>query len=110
MPFYLYQIAYSSEAIKAMVAKPQNRRAAAEKMISAAGGKLHHMFFSFGPYDIVALIEAPDEKAMIAGALAVGAAGTTSKAMTTPLVSMEDGAEAMRMAGKALAAYASPMA
>ena len=33
MPFYLYQLAYSPEAIKAMVAKPSDRKAAATQLI-----------------------------------------------------------------------------
>ena len=85
MPFYLYQIAYSPAAVKALVANPSDRKAAAAKLIEAAGGKLHHLFFAFGKYDVVCLIEAPDDKAMAAGALAVAASGTVSAAATTKL-------------------------
>jgi uncharacterized protein with GYD domain len=45
MSFYLYQLSYSSEAMKAMITKPSDREAAARKLIEAAGGKLHHLFF-----------------------------------------------------------------
>ena len=76
MPFYLYQIAYSPVAVKALVANPSDRKAAASKLIEAAGGKLHHLFFAFGKYDVVCLIEAPDDTTMAAGALAVAASGT----------------------------------
>ena len=75
-----YQLAYSPEAIKALVANPSDRKAAAEKLVEAIGGKLHDFFFAFGKYDVVCLIEAPDDAAMAAGALAVAAAGTASAA------------------------------
>lgn len=109
MAFYLYQLSYSPEAVKAMVAKPQDRKAAAEKLISGLGGKLHHLFFAFGTYDVVCLIEGPDDKMMAAGALAVAAAGTVSSAATTKLMTVEDAMEAMAMAGKATGMYKPPM-
>ena len=79
MPFYLYQLAYSPEAIKAMVANPSDRKAAAAKLVEAAGGKLHEFFFCFGKYDVVCMIEAPDDAARAAAALAVAAAGTSPR-------------------------------
>jgi uncharacterized protein with GYD domain len=110
VPFYLYRIAYSPAAVKALVANPSDRKAAAAKLIDAAGGKLHHLFFAFGKYDVVCLIEAPDDKTMAAGALAVAAAGTVSAAATTKLFTSEEAMEAMKAAGKAAAAYKAPMA
>jgi uncharacterized protein with GYD domain len=110
VPFYLYQLAYSPEAVKAMVANPQDRKAAAEKLVESIGGKLHHLFFAFGKYDVVCLIEAPDDTAMAAGALAVAASGTTSSSATTKLMTAEEAMGAMRTAGTALGVYKPPMA
>lgn len=110
MPFYLYQIAYSPEAIKAMVASPQDRTAAATKLIEALGGKLHHLFFAFGEFDVICLIEGPDDRMMAAGALAVAAAGTVSRSATVKLMTASEAKEAMAMAGKATGAYKAPMA
>jgi uncharacterized protein with GYD domain len=109
MPFYLYQLTYSPEAVKAMVANPQDRTAAATKLIERLGGKLHHLFFAFGKYDVVCLIEGPDDKMMAAGAMAVAAAGTVSGSSTTKLMTAEEAMEAMRMAGEATGAYKPPM-
>ncbi|MFZ1725717.1 MAG: GYD domain-containing protein [Albidovulum sp.] len=107
MGFYLFQGRYAPAALKAMVEKPQNRRDAAAKMIEAIGGKLHHMFFCFGSDDIVALIEAPDDKAMMAGSLLVGASGSMSGGATTKLISVEDAMVAMQTAQKAVLSYRS---
>jgi uncharacterized protein with GYD domain len=110
MSFYLYRIAYSTDAIKAMVANPQDRAAAATKLADSMGGKLHHLFFAFGEYDVVCLIEAPDDKSMAAVALAVASAGTVSRSETTKLLTSAEAQEAMKMAGKAVGAYKAPMA
>jgi uncharacterized protein with GYD domain len=68
MPFYMLQARYTAAALKAMVDNPQDREAAARPLVEAVGGKLHHLFFCFGAEDVVALIEAPDDKAMAASA------------------------------------------
>ncbi len=108
MSMYLYQIAYSQSAIKAMVASPSDREAAARKLIEALGGKLHHLFFAFGEWDVVCLIECPDDKTMMAGAAAVASAGTVSKSATTKLMSASDAMAAMAMAGKVTGVYKAP--
>ena len=110
MPYYLYQISYTPEAIKAMIASPSDRKAAAAKLIEALGGKLHHLFFAFGSYDVVCLIEGPDDKMMAAGSLVVASAGTVSASHTTKLLTVEEAMAAMEMAGKATGSYRAPMA
>ncbi|MGJ5620413.1 GYD domain-containing protein [Sulfitobacter sp. MF3-043] len=105
MPFYMFQARYTADAIKAMVNKPQDREAAARPLIEAVGGKLHHLFFCFGADDVVALIEAPTDEAMAAGALAVGASGAFSGGATTKLMTSREAMGAMAAAGKAAASY-----
>jgi len=105
MPFYMFQARYTAAAIKAMVDNPQDREAAARPLIEAVGGKLHHLFFCFGADDVVALIEAPDDEAMAAGALAVGASGAFSGGTTTKLMTSREAMGAMAAAGKAAASY-----
>jgi uncharacterized protein with GYD domain len=109
MSFYLYQLSYSSEAMKAIITKPSDREAAARKLIEAAGGKLHHLFFSFGKYDVVCLTEAPNDMIAMAVAAAVGASGTVSHAATTKLFTSDEAMKALALAGKSTGAYKSPM-
>lgn len=108
MAFYMFQGCYTPAAIKAMVDNPHDREAAARPLIEAVGGKLHHMFFCFGKYDFVALIEAPDDVAMATGALAVGASGALSSGKTTKLMSPTEAMEAMTAAKTASASYTPP--
>ena len=110
MSYYLYQLSYSAEATKAMVAKPTDREAAAAKLIEAAGGKLHHLFFAFGNTDVYCLIEAPDDLTVMAIAAAVGASGTVSSAKTTKLFTAKEAMTALTKAGKITGTYRPPMA
>ncbi len=105
MAYYMFQASYTPAAIKAMVDNPQDREAAARPLIEAVGGKLHQLFFCFGKYDIVALIEAPDDAAMTTGAMVVGASGAFSSGKTTKLMTPADAMEAMTAAKKAAASY-----
>ena len=101
MPYYLFQAIYKSEQIKSLIGNPQDRSEQARVLIEGLGGKLHQLFFSFGDFDIVAIIETPDNASMAAGSMAVTAAGTTSACKTTPLLTMEEAMDAMRKSGVA---------
>ncbi len=105
MAFYLFQASYTPDAVKALISEPQDREAAAAKMVESLGGKLHHFFFAFGTNDIVALIEVPDDKAMVAGAMLVAASGATTGGSTTKLISNADAMEAMGMAAAVAGTY-----
>ena len=98
MAFYMFQGRYSTDALKAMVDNPQDREAAGRALIEAAGGKLHQFFFSFGTDDIVAIVEAPDDTAMAACSLALGASGAMSGGATTKLMTSAEAMAAMAAA------------
>ena len=99
MPSYLLQAAYSTEALAAMVKKPQNRTAAVRKAVEKLGGSLESVWLSFGDYDVVAIIEMPDNASAAAFALAIAAGGACRSVKTTPLLSADEGMTAMKKAG-----------
>src|SRR5215831_466656 len=74
MPIFMTQGGYTQSAVTEMIARPESRAEAVERIITAAGGKLHSYYMTFGEYDFLSIIEAPDEKTVLA-ALAVSAAG-----------------------------------
>lgn len=98
MPHYLIEASYREAAIKAMVDKPQNRADVVRKTCESLGGRMHSFFFAFGDYDIVTLVELPDNKAAGSLALMVGASGALSKYRTTVLMTPDESVEAMRNA------------
>ena len=108
MATYLFQFSYSLEAVKGMVAKPQDRRGAAEKVIAAAGGRLLDMYFCFGDYDGVATAEFSSNVDVAAASLAISASGGFSNVKTTVLITMDEAVQAMEKAGAVSAAYSPP--
>ena len=98
MPHYLLQIAYSSESWAAQVNDPQNRVDRVRPAIEKLGGKLNAAYYSFGDYDIIALLEFPDNTSAAALSLAASAGGAVRSAKMTPLMTMEEGVEAMAKA------------
>ena len=100
MPLYLGRFKYSAEAIKAMIENPHDRGAVAAKAAESLGCKLHGIWWAFGEHDGVFLLEAPDNVAVVALAMAVGASGQISTE-TTALLDMDEAQEAMRRAATA---------
>ena len=108
MAYYMFQGRYSPASIKAMVAEPQDREAAAKKLAESLGAKLHSFFFAFGQDDFVAIIDAPDDTTMAALALAIGASGGFTGGATTKLMTASKAMKAMAAAKKAAGAYKPP--
>jgi len=98
MATYLLQGTYTSEAWAAQVRNPQNRVEEVRSVIGRLGGRLESTYLAFGEYDVVAIVEMPDNVSMAAFALAVAAGGAVTALKTTPLLTIEEGIEAMRKA------------
>lgn len=105
MPFFLFQARYTSAAIKAMIDRPQDREAAARPLVEAVGGKLHSLFFCFGSDDVMAIVEAPDDRSFAAASLALGASGAFSGGRTTKLMDAKEAMSAMKLAADAARVY-----
>lgn len=99
MPQYLVQVAYTPEAWATLVKQPQNRIEVVRPAIEKMGGRLTGGWFSFGEYDVVAVIEAPNNVTAAALSIAFSAGGAVRTIQTTPLLSPEEAVEAMRKAG-----------
>ena len=108
MPYYLHQFSYSREAVSAMVDTPSDRRAAAEAVFSAGGGRLVDLYFCFGEFDGIAISEFPSTVDGASVALAVSASGAFSRLQTTALITNDEAMQAMRKAGAIAAGYAPP--
>ena len=108
MPFYMFQGRFSTAALKAMIDNPHDREAAGRALVESVGGKLHQFYFTFGSDDMVAIIEAPDDKAMAACSLAIGASGSFSGGATTKLMTSAEAMAAMADARSASQTYKPP--
>ena len=101
MPLYLGRFSYTQEAVKAMMDQPQDRSNAASEVAESLGGKLIGLWFAFGEFDGVFLMEAPDNASAGALAMAIVGSGAISKLETTVLMNMDEAQEAMRKAAGA---------
>ena len=101
MAHYLLQVAYTPEAVAALVKNPQNRLEAVRPVAKQLGGTVDDQWMSLGEYDIVAVINMPDSVSAAAFAMAVSAGGACRAVRTTSLLSMEEGIAAMQKAATA---------
>jgi uncharacterized protein with GYD domain len=106
MPQYLYQLSYTPESMAAQIQNPQDRlRTAALPVIESVGGKLLGGGFSFGEFDVVLMVEAPDDEAVAAIAVAVAAGGAVRSAKTTKLLSGDQWVSALGKAASVAKSY-----
>lgn len=61
MPFFITQGRFTQEALRGMLARPEDRGEAVAKLFAATGGKLLSCFMTFGDYDFLVVSEGPDE-------------------------------------------------
>jgi uncharacterized protein with GYD domain len=87
--------------MKAMVNSPQDRSAAAAEVAESLGGRMVGFWFAFGEFDGVYVMEAPDNAAAAALAMAIGGGGALAGLETTVLLDMNEAQEAMRKAADA---------
>jgi len=102
MATFLVKFSYASRSIKAMVEKPEVDHATqASAMVSSLGAKLLGYWHAFGEFDGVVLMEAPDNSATAAVAMAIGGTGEVSRLQTTVLLTTDEAREAMHKAARA---------
>jgi uncharacterized protein with GYD domain len=96
----LVQVSYTSEVLSALIAKPQDRAGHIGKVIAGLGGKLVGSWLAFGDYDLVMVVEMPNNVSAAALSLAAAAGGSCKTVKTTPLLTIAQGLSALRKAGK----------
>ena len=108
MPRHLHQFRYSTDSLNGMVNKPQDRREFAEKIFSAAGGKVLDMYFCFGEFDGIAISEFPSHVDAASVARTLRASGAFSSLQTTVLIEMAETVQAMEQAKELAGSFTPP--
>jgi len=96
---YLLRGSYTSEAWAAQVKDPKNRIEIVRPVFEQLGGSIESAYFSFGDDDLVIIMEMPDNVSAAALSIAVSAGGAVQNIKTAPLMSMDEGLEAIVKAG-----------
>ncbi len=110
MPFYMVQAAYTPAKLQAMLTVELHGRggpgdgnmgvATLTPIAEGFGGKLDgRAWVSFGEYDVVGIIEMPDNVSAAAVSMKLSLTGDYRAVKTTPLFTTEEGRAALRRAG-----------
>ena len=67
----------------------------------ALGGAIEGLFFCFGDYDLIGIVEFPDARSVAAWSMAVSSGGNVPAFKTTTLLSVDEGLHTLRRASEA---------
>ena len=96
MPKYLISANYTAKGMEGVrAAGAKSRVDAVSAMLEGMGGRLDSFHFAFGDTDVFAIVEAPDDEAAAAVAIAINSSGAVST-RTTKLLTVEQIDEALR--------------
>jgi uncharacterized protein with GYD domain len=109
MPLYMVQVAYTSQSWKTQIENPSDARARIKGVAESLGGRFIEAYYSFGDHDLVILAEFPDNLTVAAVSLTASAGGALSSIKTTPLLTIEEGRQALEKAAKAAPGYKAPV-
>jgi uncharacterized protein with GYD domain len=98
MALYMYQASYTAESVAAQIKEPQDRIKVVTPAIESLGAKILVGGYPFGEYDVLVVLEAPDDTTAASVALAVAAGGAVKSARTTRLLSGQEWIESLRKA------------
>ena len=83
MPKYMIQASYVGDGLKGLLKEGgTKRRETVAKVIEGMGGKLESLYYAFGDYDVVGIVEMPDNISSAAFSLTINASSAI-KAKTT---------------------------
>jgi uncharacterized protein with GYD domain len=100
MPIYISRGRFTSEAVKGMLARPENREEAVAKLFKSVDGRLIGWYLTFGRHDWMAIGEFPDEKAAASAMLAAAAGGSLSDIETAIAMTAKDAQATFDAAGR----------
>ena len=95
MAEYLVQVSYTPEAWEAMIREPQNRLEKVSPAVEDLGGKSNTRGSHSVSTTSSASSELPEAVDAVAFSIGVSAKGAVKAIKTTPLITMEQGIEAM---------------
>ncbi len=100
MAEFLVRAAYSAEGFKGVVKdKASGRKAALEKALASVGARLEAIYCAFGDYDVVLIVDAPDNATVAAVGMAACSTGL-ARTSTTPLPTIEEADQAIQKSVK----------
>jgi uncharacterized protein with GYD domain len=104
MPKFMIKASYTAEGARGLIKEGgTGRRAAVQKLVEGAGGKLEAFYYAYGDDDAYLIVDVPDAVSGLAISLAVNASGAV-RLSTIPLITPEE----IDAAGKKSVSYRAP--
>ena len=100
MAKFLIQVAYTPQAWASLIKNPHDRTQVLKPVLEKLGGSIGSVYFAFGDYDIVGILDLPQNADAAAFAIAASAGGAIRSIKTTPLMTVEEGISAMKKAAQ----------
>ena len=101
MAYYMIQAAYTGESWGTQIGSPQNIVDRLRPTFERLGGSIESAFYAFGEYDVVAILQFPDNASAGAFSVAASAGGAVKAIKITPLMTIDEGMDMMRKASGA---------
>src|SRR6202022_3540908 len=98
MALYALQTAYAPVGWATVLKDPQNRMEAVKPVVQRLGGSVVDGWLTFGDYDVLVICQLPDNVSATALSMAISAGGAVRSVKTTPLVTFDEGLEALKKA------------
>jgi uncharacterized protein with GYD domain len=109
MAHYLIEVGYTAPSWNAQIDKQGNAIDRITPALDACGATLQCLYYAFGDVDVVGVIDFPTPEDAAAFSLAIGASGALRLFRTTPLLSIEQGIDALGRAQKLREVYTPPV-
>jgi uncharacterized protein with GYD domain len=87
MPLFITQGRFTQDAVKGMLAKPEDRAETVGQLLAKSGGKLLAYYMTFGEYDFLIVSEGPYEGVAISVIVAASGGGVTDLKTTLAMTS-----------------------
>lgn len=106
MPLFITQGRFTQDAMRAMLAKPEDRATSVSQLFAQSGGRLLAYYMTFGDYDFLVVSEGPYE-GVATSAIVVAAGGGVTHLKTTLAMTSNEMKEAFVRAGTVAASFRS---
>jgi uncharacterized protein with GYD domain len=108
MSIYILRGRYNSDALKGMMASPEDREAAIAKVVEKAGGKLIGYYLTFGEDDWLLIIDCPNNEVALSIAIVAAAGGSIADTKTSVAMTSKQAMAAFKAAGELATSFKNP--
>ena len=108
MQCFILTGSFSLEAVRGLMAKPEDRSAAVGAVVTAAGGKMLHYWITTGDTDFMLVAEADRAEDFLAGVMAATASGSVTNVKTVQAWSSAEFSKVAEKAASLAASYRAP--